>query len=83
MQLADDQGKAYTAALEKMKEDDVHASQEVEDYIISLACEDAEGMYMYDSSGKLAWMIPEEGDNQHVEVVVQDIEDKRFLPGSL
>ncbi|CAN5160700.1 hypothetical protein BH11PAT1_BH11PAT1_5710 [soil metagenome] len=79
--LADNQGQTYQVALEKMKEDDVHASKEVDDYIVSLACEDAEGMYMYDDLGKLSWMIPHQGENQHVEIVVQDKDDLRFLPG--
>jgi hypothetical protein len=78
--LALAQGDTYALALVEMQEEDVHASVEIEDYIISIACEDAEGMYMY-NDGKLEWMIPHEGDNQHFEVVVQDKEDKRFIPG--
>ena len=79
--LAVAQGDTYALALDEMKEEDVSASIQVDDYIISLACEDAEGMYMYNSKDTLAWMIPEKSDNQHFEVVVQDKDDKRFIPG--
>lgn len=79
--LAKSQGITYSLALEEMKGIDVHASCEIEDYIVSVACEEAEGMYMYDRRGKLHWMVPEKGDNQHFEVVVQDKDDKRFIPG--
>lgn len=78
--LAQHQGITFDAALEKMKEDATHASEEVEDYIVSVACEEAEGMYMFHGD-KLEWMIPAKGENQHIEIVVQDRKDKRFLPG--
>ena len=77
--LALAQGDTYSLALDEMKEEDISASAEVEDYIISLACEDAEGMYMDNKKG-LAWMIPQPEENLHVEVVVQDKADKRFIP---
>lgn len=80
IKLATDQGETYELALEKMKEEDVHASIEFEDYIISVCCEKAEGMYMQHDND-LRWMIPHREDNQHVEIVVQDKDDKRFLPG--
>lgn len=78
--LAVAQGDTYTLALDEMKQEDSHAAKTVDDYIISVACEDAEGMYMYDTTGKLEWMIPDKEDNQHFEVVVQDKDDKRFIP---
>jgi hypothetical protein len=79
--LALAQGDTYSLALDEMKEEDVSDAKEIEDYIVSLACEDAEGMYMYNDQGKLEWMIPAPEENIHVEVVVQDKDDKRFLPG--
>jgi hypothetical protein len=79
--LARAQGDTFMLALNEMQTEDAHASIEVDDYIVSLACEDAEGMYMDADTGKLHWMVPEEQANQHVEVVVQDKDDKRFLPG--
>jgi uncharacterized protein involved in high-affinity Fe2+ transport len=75
------QGITYSLALDEMKGKDIHATCEIADYIVSVACEEAEGMYMYDTQGKLHWMIPEKNHNQHFEVVVQDKNDKRFLPG--
>ena len=79
--LAVAQGDVYALALDEMKDEDGNASTEADDYIISIACEDAEGMYMYNEKGDLEWMIPEKGVNQHFEVVVQDKDDKRFIPG--
>ncbi|MGI0108307.1 iron transporter [Salinimicrobium sp. WS361] len=80
IKLAEDQGKAYSAALDYMKEMDNHAEKEVDDYIISLASEEAEGTYQL-QDGKLKWNTPEEGFNTHLEIVVRDKHDKRFIPG--
>ncbi|MHA6279820.1 iron transporter [Salinimicrobium sp. CAU 1759] len=80
IKLAEDQGKAYSAALDYMKEIDNHAEKEVDDYIISLASEEAEGTYQLEG-GKLEWKTPKEGFNTHLEVVVRDKKDKRFIPG--
>ncbi|WP_423818433.1 hypothetical protein V5739_12500 [Salinimicrobium sp. TIG7-5_MAKvit] len=63
-----------------MKEMDNHAEKEVDDYIISLASEEAEGTYQL-QDGKLKWNTPEEGFNTHLEIVVRDKHDKRFIPG--
>ena len=78
--LAVSQGDTYSLALNEMKDEDVSASLQIDDYIISLACENAEGMYMISKKGELSWMIPAKEENLHVEVVVQDKDDKRFLP---
>jgi len=78
--LAVAQGNTYSLALDEMKDEDANASVKVDDYLISIACENAEGMYMYNVKGNLEWMIPKRGDNQHFEVVVQDKDDKRFIP---
>lgn len=77
--LAEAQGKAFTAALEYMKEMDNHVAKEVGDYIISLASEEAEGTYSF-TNGKLQWHVPREKANSHLEIVVQDKKDKRFIP---
>lgn len=79
--LRKDQGATYQAALEFMKTEAAHASVEVDDYIITTACEEAEGMYHGRGENQLEWMIPDPDDNQHFEVIVQDKEDLRFLPG--
>lgn len=78
--LAEDQGKAYSAALDYMKNMDNHAEKEVDDYIISLASEEAEGTYQLEN-GELKWNTPKEGFNTHLEIVVRDKKDKRFIPG--
>ena len=80
IKLAEDQGKAYSAALDYMKSIDNHAEKEVEDYIISLASEEAEGTYQL-QTGELQWNTPKEGHNTHLEIVVRDKKDKRFIPG--
>jgi uncharacterized protein involved in high-affinity Fe2+ transport len=78
--LALAQGTTYALALDEMQTEDTHASCIIDDYIISIACEDAEGMYMDSDAGELRWMIPDKKDNLHFEVVVQDKDDKRFIP---
>jgi hypothetical protein len=78
--LAEEQGKAYTSALDYMQNDDVNTQTEVDDYIITLACEEAEGMYFPTSEGDLKWQRPNADQNLHVEISVQDKVDKRFLP---
>lgn len=79
-EVAREEGKAYEHALELMKSETVHAETEAEDYIITLAAEKAEGMYEF-TDGKLEWRVPKGEMDQHIEVVVQDKEDKRFVPG--
>lgn len=78
-QLAENQGKAYSDALDYMKNIDNHAEKEVDDYIISLASEEAEGTYQLQGE-ELEWNTPKEGYNTHLEIVVRDKKDKRFIP---
>lgn len=80
IQLAEQQGKAFTEALDYMKNMDNHAEKSVEDYIISLASEEAEGTYQF-KNGKLEWQVPDKNFNTHLEIVVRDKQDKRFIPG--
>ena len=79
--LRKDQGVTYQKALEYMQGETANASVQVGDYIVTLACEEAEGMYHLMDEGTLEWVIPDLEDNQHVEIVVQDKEDLRFIPG--
>ncbi|MFD2025211.1 iron transporter [Promicromonospora aerolata] len=81
LQLAAAQGKAYREALDHMVQDvaDAGGTQRVGDYLIGYAIEKAEGMYHLED-GELVWHNP--GDaNAHVEVVVCDGADGRFVPG--
>jgi hypothetical protein len=76
------QGNAYTDALNYLaKIVDYSDSTIIDDYIITLAAEESEGMY-YESedSDKITWHTPDKDQNQHIEIVVQDKDDKRFLP---
>ncbi|HVW66707.1 MAG TPA: hypothetical protein VHA78_03155 [Candidatus Peribacteraceae bacterium] len=78
--LARAQGDAYDAALAEMKKEDVHASIEAEEYVITFVAEKAEGMYAPSSATDLSWHTPDDGANVHIEVAVQDRYDHRFLP---
>jgi hypothetical protein len=77
--LAEQQGKAFSEALDYMKNLDNHAEKTVEDYIISLASEEAEGTYQL-TNGKLEWHTPSQEYNTHLEIVVRDKHDRRFIP---
>jgi hypothetical protein len=79
--LARAQGTTFAAALKHMAAFVAHDGREVQkgDYLVAYAVEEAEGMYHL-RSGKLHWMRPKV-DNAHVEVVVRDAADGRFIPG--
>lgn len=78
-EVALEEGKAFEHALEMMKQEASHAQIEAEDYIITLAAEKAEGTYQLQDGG-LEWHVPQGDKDQHIEVVVQDRKDKRFVP---
>lgn len=80
IELAEKQGKAFSEALDYMKNMDNHAEKTVDDYIISLASEEAEGTYQL-KNGKLEWHVPKKEFNTHLEIVVRDKKDQRFIPG--
>ena len=81
LQLAVAQGAAYREALDHMAQEvaDAGGTQQVGDYLVGYAIEQAEGMYHLED-GELVWHNP--GDtNAHVEVAVCDVADGRFIPG--
>lgn len=78
LDLARQQGQAYRRALDAMAAEDGAAEQEAGDFRIAVAAEKAEGMYALDGGG-LVWHEPGEA-NAHVEVVVVDRADGRFVP---
>ncbi len=78
--MAHQQGDAFNDALELLKSLDPSVETMVGDYIITLAFEKAAGWYIYEPNGELRWVVPEEKDNLHLEVIVQDANDLRFLP---
>lgn len=81
LELAVAQGEAYRRALEHMAQEvaDTGGIQQVGEYLVGYAIEEAEGMYQL-IDGELVWHNP--GDtNAHVEVAVCDAADGRFIPG--
>lgn len=81
LELAAAQGAAYRQALDHMAQEVAKAggTQRAGDYLIGYAIEDAEGMYHL-TDGNLEWRNPGNA-NAHVEVVVCDAADGRFIPG--
>lgn len=72
--------KAEENALEQMLKKDVGSQKRSGDYEVAVAVEKAEGMWVWHADA-LTWRNPAPDDNQHVEVVVRDAEDGRFIPG--
>ncbi|PSQ46400.1 hypothetical protein BRD15_09180 [Halobacteriales archaeon SW_6_65_15] len=82
LDLAKDEGDAYQEALEYMVEEVAHTGgkQEVGDYVVGFAQEEAEGMYELQGEGEFEWREPDD-ENCHLEVAVCDAADGRFVPG--
>ncbi len=79
LKLAREQGDVFGKAMAAMhKETGQLAIQRDGDYEIAATVEDAEGMYHLED-GKLRWVSPV-GENAHIEVVVHDASDGRFIP---
>ena len=77
--LAQAQGEAFQHAVNNMTQKTAHGTERrVGDYLIGYAVEDAEGLYHL-NGGKLEWVEPQD-ENAHVEVVVRNAADGRFLP---
>lgn len=80
LKLAKEQGDAFGKAVKEMTTDEAHGQEKrVGDYVIGVANEHAEGMYT-PVDGKLEWQEPQD-ENTHIEVVVRDAADGRFIPG--
>jgi len=78
--LARSQGDAFQHAVDNMTQKTAHgAEQRVGDYLIGYAVEEAEGLY-YLHDGQLEWVEPQD-ENAHVEIVVRNGADGRFVPG--
>ncbi len=80
-ELARLQGDAYSQALGEMMREAVHVEAEAGDYLVTVACEEAEGLFLPDGDHLLQWQTPAVDENQHVEVAVRDRDDHRFVPG--
>lgn len=81
LKLAQEQGAAFQRTVEHMVKEvaDGGGRKHAGEYIVGYAVEKAEGMYML-RDGELQWQEPEE-NNLHIEVVVSDAGDHRFIPG--
>ncbi len=79
LELARQAGDAYREAAEYMIEEvaETGDTKTEGDYLVGFAQEEAEGMYRMD--GGLEWTEPD-GENCHLEVIVADAADGRFLP---
>lgn len=80
LRLAREQGETFGRAVRHMTEKEAHgAEQQAGDYLVGYAVEDAEGMYHLEG-GDLVWHNPQD-ENAHIEIVVRDAADGRFIPG--
>ena len=82
LSLAREQGEAFGHAVDTMagKVAVDGGSTTAGEYIVGWAVEHAEGMYEPADGGRLEWREPED-TNCHVEIVVRDASDGRFVPG--
>ncbi len=79
LKLAKDQGDALEKAAEHMLKKEAHGKEKrAGDYLVAFAIEHAEGMYQMEG-GKLVWHNPTD-ENCHVEILVRDGSDRRFIP---
>ena len=81
LKLARDQGKSFGRAVRTMTTKEAHGEEaEAGDMLVGWAVEHAEGMYHWEN-GELHWQNPAQSENAHVEIVVRDRHDGRFIPG--
>ncbi|MEZ4867815.1 MAG: iron transporter [Caldilineaceae bacterium] len=63
-----------------MTQDEAHGqTKQTGDYLVGVAVEEAEGLY-HRQDGRLVWQEPQD-ENAHIEIVVADGSDQRFVPG--
>lgn len=74
--LADTTNNLHNAYLEEL----IHTVKRTGDYIITFALEKSEGHYVKQSDGEIDWETPENYVTMHAQVIVQDRDDKRFVP---
>ena len=81
LRLAQEEGAVFGRAVAHMTQKTAQDGGEkaAGDYLIGYAVEEAEGMY-HRVGGRLEWHEPQ-SENAHIEVVVRDAGDGRFLPG--
>jgi uncharacterized protein involved in high-affinity Fe2+ transport len=79
-ELVKKQGDAFMASYNLHMEEIIHTVKKVDDYIITAAIEPAVGMYVMGLDKSLEWESPQGFGDLHVEIVVQDRDDRRFVP---
>lgn len=77
--IARQEGDAFGRALAAMRQEAEVRTQTTGQYEVSLIAEKAEGLYLL-RRGTLVWTPPGNA-NAHLEVVVRDAGDGRFIPG--
>lgn len=79
LKIARDQGDSFDKSVQAMrKETGRGKSIKVQDYLVTYTEENAEGLYEWEGK-QLVWHNPER-DNAHIEIVVEDAADGRFVP---
>ncbi|HEX8923907.1 MAG TPA: iron transporter [Patescibacteria group bacterium] len=79
--LAAAQGKTYDLALDEIRQQLSAVSKESGDFVITLVAGPAEGRYMALLEGGLEWKdASQQDDTQHIQIIVQDKDDHRFVP---
>lgn len=78
LKFAKEQGSAVEKAINHLLQTQ-GAERHVGDYMIGYAVEKAEGMYSLQGD-ELVWNDPKE-ENAHIEILVRDASDGRFIPG--
>lgn len=81
LELAREAGDAYRTAAEYMIAEVAEdgAMARAGEYLVAVAQEHAEGMYRMEAD-RLEWEEPAVEENCHLEVVVADADDGRFVP---
>lgn len=81
LQQARTVGEAYHTSVTYMATEVAHTGdvKQVGEYYVGIAQEEAEGLWELQGENEFEWVEPDD-ENCHVEVVVTDAEDKRFVP---
>jgi len=79
-ELVRKQGDAFIASYNLYMEELIHVVKKTDDYIVTVAFGATEGMYEMQTDKSLEWVTPEGYGFVHMSVVIQDRDDKRFVP---
>lgn len=79
--LARSQGAVFDQALEYAQSQFTNIQAETGDYRVTVLVGEAEGAYIHQEDESLEWVEAGPGYNCHLSVVIQDKQDRRFVPG--